>query len=158
MCFLKFLRFPGEIFASSRNSSITRYQKCSRPHNFLREIASLLETHNYPLLYYRAIHGVSLDIRTSESSWFRSRARRASLVTDDHCRGTLWEHFRISHWQTISARALRNRECRSVLIDNRGTIALKRLIKASAAIHHTALLSSTGTRLQAYLNVTIFDR
>lgn len=158
ICFLKFLRCPSEIFASSGNSGITWYQKCSRPHNFFREIASLLETHNYPLRYYRAIHSMSLDIRTSESSWFRSRARRASSVTDDHCRDTLWEHFRISHWQTISSRALRNRKCRPVLVGNLGTIALKRLIKASAAIHHAALLSSIGTRLQTYFNMTIFNR
>lgn len=36
-------------------------------------------------------------------------------------------------------RALQNRECRLVFVGNRGTIALKRLIKASATIYHAAL-------------------
>jgi len=61
-------------------------------------------------------------------------------VTDDYCGGALSGNISGYLIDKQYPRALRNRECRLVLVGNRGTIALKRLIKASVAIYHAALL------------------
>lgn len=86
-----------------------------------------------------------------------SITREACLpVTDDYCRGALSGNISGYLIDKQYPRALRNRECRLVFVGNRGTIALKRLIKASAAIYHVALLVDRNE--EVYLDGTIFNR
>lgn len=134
------------------NREVTQRVSTRNFRNFLifRKRSHRYETHNYIASCVAVIHGDSryshVDIVVS------SITREARLsVTDDHCGGSffplyLLPSFPLGTFQDISltnnirARALRNRECRLDSSGNRGTIALKRLIKASAAIYHAARL------------------
>lgn len=121
ICFLKFLRFLDEIFGSSRNSGITRYQKCSRPHNFLREIASLLETHIIipSAITVRSTAWVSIFARRRDFDHARDAPRRWRMIIAEVLSGNIsgylidkqyprvaksWMSVR-SHWQSRHDRA-----------------------------------------------------